>query len=333
MLGTVSDLLRLVAVPVFAWAAYRDVRTRRVPNRTWYPLVALGVVLLVFEVAGALPANGYEDRLFLLRAGLSVGFVAPLGYVFWRIGGFGGADAKALISLAVLLPTYPTYFLPGLGLPVERATLGVFSMTVLTNTVLVGLAYPLVLFARNALSGTVSPISFVGRRVALKDLPTTHGRLFEAPDGVTRRGLDVDALRMYLRWRGLSFAALRADPEACRDPASVGATNDPTGGAVDADAVDAADWTDEPAGGDGATDAAADDPWAAERFLAEIDGSAYGTTPETLRGGLDVLTEDGRDDVWVSPGIPFIVPMFVGLLVAFTYGDVLVGVLGLFGVV
>jgi preflagellin peptidase FlaK len=337
MLGTVPDLLRLVALPVFGWAAYRDVRTRRVPNRTWYPLVALGVVLLAVEVVGVLPVDGYEERLFLLRTGLSIGFVVPLSYVFWRIGGFGGADAKALMTLAVLLPTYPTYFLPGVGLPVERATLGVFSMTVLTNTVIVGLAYPLFLAVRNAVAGVFSPVAFVGRRVPLEELSTTHGRLFEVPEGFTRRGLDIDALRMYLRWRGLSLAALRANPEACRSPANVGETNHPTDGAVDTDAVDAADWTsvdDVDVDADAERDAdAVDDPWAAERFLDEIEGSAYGTTPETLRDGLEVLTEAERDRVWVSPGIPFIVPMFVGLLLAFTYGDVLIGLLGLFGVV
>jgi preflagellin peptidase FlaK len=49
-----------------------------------------------------------------------------------------------------------------------------------------------------------------------------------------------------------------------------------------------------------------------------------------LREGLTVLTTE--DEVWVSPGIPFIVPMFVGLLVAFGYGDLLAGVLGALGV-
>jgi preflagellin peptidase FlaK len=329
MLGTAPDLLRLLVIPVFAWAAYRDVRTRRVPNRTWLPLVALGVVLLVVEVAGALPVSGYEDRLFLLRTGISVGFIVPLSYVFWRIGGFGGADAKALMTLAVLVPTYPTYFLPGVGLPLHRATLGVFSMTVLTNTVLVGLAYPLTLAARNALSGVVSPVSFVGRRVAVDELSRTHGRLFERPEGFTRRGLDLDALRMYLRWRGLSFAALREHPEACRHPGSVGETGEPSDGAVDTDAVDAAEWTDAPPV-EGDVDA---DPWGAEQFLAELDGNAYGTTPETLREGLEVLTEADRERVWVSPGIPFLVPMFVGLVVAFTYGDVFIALLAAVGVV
>ena len=39
--ASIPDLLRLVAVPAFAWVAYRDIETRRVPNRTWYPLPAL----------------------------------------------------------------------------------------------------------------------------------------------------------------------------------------------------------------------------------------------------------------------------------------------------
>ncbi|MFB6304080.1 MAG: A24 family peptidase C-terminal domain-containing protein, partial [Haloferacaceae archaeon] len=78
-------------------------------------------------------------------------------------------------------------------------------------------------------------------------------------------------------------------------------------------------------------DAGFDDPWAAERFLDEIEGSAYGTTPETLREGLETVVE--RDTVWISPGIPFLVPTFGGLVVGLTYGDVLFGFLSAAGLV
>lgn len=40
-----------------------------------------------------------------------------------------------------------------------------------------------------------------------------------------------------------------------------------------------------------------------------------------------------REAVWISPGIPFIVPMFVGLVVALIYGDILFGVLRALGIV
>ena len=315
--ASVPDILRLVAVPAFGYAAWTDVRRRRVSNRLWPPLVALGVVLLGVEAAGHLPPATPADRLFLVRVGASVGVLVPLSYLFWRVGGFGGADAKAFMTVAVLLPTYPAYFLPGLTLPAVPTRVGVFSLTVVTNTVLVGAAYPLAVGARNAVDGAVGPRMFLARRVPVASLPTRHGRLFETPDGSTARGVDLDALRMYLRWRGTTLSALRADPAAGRDPTSVGETNEVGDGGVDGPAVaDGGEQT--------------DDPWGAERFAAEV-GEPYGATPETLREGLETVADPDREAVWVSPGIPFVVPTFVGLVVAFGYGDLLFGLLSLVG--
>ena len=344
MFASVPDLLRLVAVPVLGWAALSDVRTRRVPNRLWPPLAGLGVVLLLWDLLGHVPPVGVADWRFLLQAGISLVFVVPLSYLFWRMGGFGGADAKALITLAVLLPTYPRYLLPTVALPLVETPIGVFSFTVLTNTVVVAVAYPLALGVRNLRAGEIAPVMVFGRRVDVADLATTHGRLFETTDGYTRGGLDIDALRMYLRWRGGSLAELRERPTAYRDPGTVGETFDPTDGRVDAGvATDGgvARGMDEPGGastvdrhGSGAgspvgDDESFDDPWAAERFLESIDGTAYGTTPERLRAGLELVAT--RERVWISPGIPFLVPMFVGLLAAFTYGDLLFGLLAALG--
>jgi len=330
--ATLADWLRLLAVPAFAWAAYRDVRTRRVPNAVWLPLVAVGVLALSLDAADlfVIEPTPFRQDVFLIRVVASLGLVAPMGYLFWRIGGFGGADAKALITIAVLFPATPAYLFatPSVALPLHSGGL-VFSLAVLTNTVLFGLASPLALAARNALAGRFRPSMFVGRPVSIDRLATTYGRLLETPEGFTRRGLDVDALRMYLRWRGTSLGELRAAPADHRDPASIGATNDPGDGSLAASGPVA----------DGGPRRAArkvafedsDDPWGAARFLAEIEGDAYGTTPEALREGLEVVTEPGRERVWVTPGMPFILPMFLGLVVAIVYGDVLFWLLTLAG--
>jgi preflagellin peptidase FlaK len=353
MFATVPDVLRLAIVPVLGWAAWRDVETRRVPSVVWYPLVLLGFALLAWDALGHLSMATAADRLFFVRVGISLFFVAPLSYAFWWVGGFGGADAKALITVAILLPTFPTYYLPGIALPATATTLGVFSMTVLTNTVILSAGYPLALAVRNLLSGdTELPVAFLGRRLETADLETAHGRLFETTEGYTRSGLDLDALRMYLRWRGTTLSALRMDPEGHRDPASIRETHDPTDGVVGADVatdggtarVDAGDAaeTGDADRGDVDVDAGAatetgervaapDDPWGAAAFLDDVEGSAYGTTPETLREGLTVVA--ATDEVWISPGIPFIVPMFVGTVVAFVYGDILFGVVELLGLV
>jgi preflagellin peptidase FlaK len=235
------------------------------------------------------------------------------------------------MTLAVLFPTYPVFYLSTGAYPAVVTNVGVFSMTILTNAVLVGMAYPVYLGVRNGLRGDEAPVMFLGRRTDVSALPAEHGRLFETTDSFTRRGLDLDALRMYLRWRGTGLAALRANPAAYRDPESVGETHEPTDGAVDEAAVERREAPADVDEADADVEASFDDPWAAERFLAEIDGSAYGTTPETLREGLDVVTT--RESVWISPGIPFIVPLFLGLCLALTYGDLLFGLLRAVGAV
>jgi len=344
--ATLPDLLRLVAVPAFGWIAWRDVRTRRVPNRTWYPLAGLAVALLAWEAvtlfSGA--ATPIARQRFLVQVAISLGFVVPLTYGFWLMGGFGGADAKAFFVVALLFPTYPAYHLWQLGLeglpaslPLVTTSVGVFSLTILSNTVLVGVAYPLLLAVRNAAGGYLSPGMFVAKPVGPERAVREYGTLLEfetrgltadlSPSGLREyfswRGLDLDALRMYLRWRGLDLADVRADPERYRDPASLPAEPNPPG--------DGSMATD---GGRPVEDRpgeAAADPWGAAAFLEDIEGSAYGTTPETLRDGLDELVE--AEVVWISPGIPFIVPLFVGLVVSLTYGDLLFGVLTSLGAV
>lgn len=353
--GTLPDLLRLATVPVFGLLAYRDVKTRRIDNLTWVPLTALGVVLLGLEWRDAAAVGGTQLRLFFITTAISVGFVVSMAYIFHFLGAFGGADARALMTIAVLYPSYPGYVggevlsVAGVTIPVaDPAPVAVLSFTILTNAVAWGIAYPLLLAVRNGAMGHVSRRMFVGVPVRWDAVPKTHGKLLDDESkGVGDRlralayprgsGLDLDAVRMYLRWRGATLAELRADPDRYRDPDSLPAKpNDPTDGAVDVatdggepmgdEDVVAGDATEGRQPDDDATD---DDPWGAAAFLDDIEGDAYGTSPERLRDGLDRLTT--AEQLWVTPGIPFLVPVFLGLVAAFTYGDLLVGLLRALG--
>ncbi|QCC55841.1 A24 family peptidase C-terminal domain-containing protein [Natronorubrum bangense] len=323
--ATGPDLLRLVAVPVFAWVAVRDIKTRRVSSGVWIPLALLGLIALVWEGRLAWDAGGFAwSHEFLIPTAVSLGFVVPIAYLFWWFGGFGGADAKALLVLALLFPTFPQYTVGSWTLPMTTTPIGTFSFTVLTNAVVVGMAIPIVLTIRNAAAGRITPVMVIGWPISWDDVPETHGRLLETLEGRSRGGLDLDALRMYLRWRGLSLADVRTHPDRYRDPATLPAEpNPPTDGAVTATVRSDGGATLEADNSD--LTAATDDPWGAEAFLADIEGTAYGTTPEELREGLEVLAE--KDTVWISPGAPFLVPVFVGLAIALVYGDLLIGTL------
>ncbi len=323
--ATIPDLLRLVALPVFAWTAIRDVKTRRVSSTVWIPLAALGAVALLWDGWIAWSAGGSAwTHDFLLPAAVSLGFVVPIAYLFWWVGGFGGADAKALLVIALLFPTFPQYTVGPWLFPLTSTPVETFSLTILTNAVLVGLAIPIALAARNAAAGRIAPVMFIGWPVTWGRLAESHGTILSTPTGLSRGGLDIDALRMYLRWRGLTLAALRGAPDRYRDPTTLpDEPNPPTDGAVDvgpdvrSDGGTDPDTEQEPQ--------AIDDPWGAEAFLDDIEGRAYGTSPEELRAGLDVVAE--QETIWISPGTPFLVPVFVGLLIGLLYGDLLISAL------
>lgn len=310
VVASLPDILRLVAVPAFMLAAYQDLRTRRVSNRLWPPLVAVAVVALLLEAWMAYEDGGAVWREFILVTGLSIGLLIPLAYGFWYFGGFGGADAKAIMVLAVLFPTIPHYEFANWIIPASEFAAGVFSLSILTNAVLLGLLYPLTLLSINIWGRTFDRRMFLGRKISVTQTVELPGRLLETPAGV-ERGLDLDALRMYLRWRDSDLDALLADPDHHRSTVPTD-PEDPGDGAI-------------PDGG------ANEDPWAAEAFLKDTQHGAYGTTPEMLRASLELLVE--REQVWYTPGIPFILLMFGGILVALTYGDILGTIMTMLGLV
>ena len=350
-MNSALDLLRLLVVPFFAWAAYTDVRTRRIPNRVWPPLFVAGVVLLALTLQRALAPGAPYASVALPAAVISLGVVAPIAYLFWLFGGFGGADAKALLVLSLLFPIYPAYEVAGVVLPLpgNENALGSFAFTILTNTVLAGVLYPLALSVRNAANGEFALGMFLGKRVHAGSVDERYGTLMGRNDGMDAGSLDLDAVRMYLQWRGETLDRVRSHGSELRDPGTLpDAPNDPGDGNVDASAAGSGSGSEgedpvAPDGGDRDPDAEAtdadletdgadaetddgdaadveyEDAWGADAFLDDVEGDAYGTSPDALRAGLDVLAT--AEKVWVSPGIPFIVPMFVGLVLALTVGD------------
>lgn len=380
MVASTTDLLRLAVIPVFAWAAWRDLETRRLPNWLWLALLAFGGGLLIVDAVQRFPFTTYRGGVWLFAVGKSFILVVPLGYILWWRGGMGAADAKAIITLAVLLPVTPEYAIGGTVVPLVAAPHGTFPLTIVSNAVLAAALVPVAMAVYNLSRGwTHIPGMFISRRVSIDSLPDRAGKLIETSD--TRRAsngpdmegdtvedetasasLDLDVLRMYLRWRGITLATLRANPELARQPDSIGETHSPSDGRVDIE--DDLNWGDtdsgqlaDPAAGGTASDGgecntngdsestydsggdagdheaqAGDDPWGAAAFINSIDRSTYGVNHIELRRGLDVIADPDRDQIAVRPGVPFIIPLFVGIVTALTYGDILfAGILRLLG--
>jgi len=327
--AALTDLLRLLAVPVLGWAAIRDVKTRRVPDKAWLPLATLGVILLSLDMFRVLNGTGItlaEQELFLMRVGISLGLPAPLGYMFWRFNLIGGADAKALIVIAVLFPVFPSYEIGALTFP-QSTVLGVFSFTILSNSVLFGATYPVWTTIKNAAAGQFSLKMVFGIVMKPTDLETKYGGLLGTESSSVLSGLDLDVLRMYLQWRGITIETIRSNPDRYRDPETIPRNpNTPGDGTVSAfQNARASDFKNlETMELDVEIDP--DDAWGSEAFFDMMGGNIYGTTPEDLETGLDTISTNSQ--VWITPGTPFIVPIFGGLLISLLYGDVLHQIIG-----
>ncbi len=120
-----------ISLSILLYSSWRDYKTREVSNRVWAIYAPIALVLslgqfLLFEPS-KLP-------LFGLSAGLTIAFALLLFYS----GGFGGADSKALICIALSMPFFPTILLKPLlyeGLsPLSQI---VFPVTILSNSVLI----------------------------------------------------------------------------------------------------------------------------------------------------------------------------------------------------
>lgn len=119
----------------------------------------------------------FTDGLSYLMPLLSSGIlVFTVVYILFQFGAFGGGDAKGLIVLSILFPSYPVFSFSGnlyplLGVP----QIGFFTFTVLGNALLLTTLVPLGMFGYNLLH--FSPVMiknplymFIGYRTEISSL-------------------------------------------------------------------------------------------------------------------------------------------------------------------
>lgn len=129
-----------VTVVILLYASWSDFKTREVSNRVW---VIYGPIAIALSIAEFLL---YEPSKLLLF-GASVGFTIGLAFLLFYSGGFGGADSKALMCIAVALPFAPTAFTPTFG--ISPTSQFIFPLTIFSNGVLFAAASGIYMIVRN----------------------------------------------------------------------------------------------------------------------------------------------------------------------------------------
>ncbi len=128
------EFLRLILLlGTLLYGSYYDWKSREVSDSVWiFPSIA-GMSLQVYEIIFL------YHMVDLYLTAFSIGLTTAAALAFYKLGFFGGADAKALIAASLILPTYST-----------RSSLHPFaSLTVLTNGVILTVFLPLAYALRN----------------------------------------------------------------------------------------------------------------------------------------------------------------------------------------
>ena len=124
------DQIRIIlSLVMLGIATMSDIKKREISDFIWIIFGGIGFGLIFL-------GTDFNQELF--RVGISL-IVAPFAILIWRIGLFGGADAFAIIVLAIIAP----------GLTVSHSTIMPF--TVLTNTVLISIVPMIINVTRNSI--------------------------------------------------------------------------------------------------------------------------------------------------------------------------------------
>lgn len=312
--STFPDLIRLTIIPLFVYLSWKDIRTRTVENKYWVPLLVVGAVLLFWE--GVVAYNSPSWRYFWLSSISSVFFFIPLMYVFWYMGAFGGADAKAFMAIALFIPSYPTYYLESIAVPVTNG-LNVFAFAVLTNAGIIAMFSLLFIFCYNVYQKNIAKPMFIGVKTPVHDAIDSHGQLLESDTGLTMGGVQLSTIKKYLEWREATLEELQQDPDCYRHPETVSTITNKDNQGIQHDETEVKDI-------EGARDGdvSSEDWWGVDKFLSTSEYTIHdSSTPEEIREGIERLINGG--DVWVAPGTPFIAYITIGLVFAFVYGNVI----------
>jgi preflagellin peptidase FlaK len=135
-----------LSLALLLYASWSDYKTREVTNRVWAIYAPTALILTIAEIL----LYEHDPLSKLAFFGLSFGVTAAFAIILFYSGGFGGADSKALICIALALPfSTETLFNPLIASGISPLSQTLFPLTIFTNSVLFAAASGIYMLLRN----------------------------------------------------------------------------------------------------------------------------------------------------------------------------------------
>ena len=157
--GILLNIIRLVVgVIILSYASYTDIKIRRAANMLWVVMGSIGAILLVIQYF----TTGFDNILYLAFIPIMIAFM----YILFRLKLiFGGADAKAIMALAILVPLEPAI----LDFPLWKESVMPFSWIIFSNAVILFILIPLSLLIYNIIKRSVEfPYCVLGYKTSIE---------------------------------------------------------------------------------------------------------------------------------------------------------------------
>jgi preflagellin peptidase FlaK len=230
--GMYLDATRLVVgFLILLIASYTDIKTRRASNILWVIMAIVGGMILIIQYFTGEITNYY----ILIFIPIMIGLV----YLLFQLGLiFGGADAKALMAIAILVPTQPQiYQIP--QIPIWGQSYMPAAWTIFSNSVILFLAIPVAMFLYNIFKRNIKfPYCLLGYRMKI-----------------------AEAREKFV--------------------------------------------------------------WPLEKLVDGERKFAYMPKGYDTEDEFDEFEKNGITEIWVTPKIPFMIPLLVGFIFTFVFGDIL----------
>ncbi len=309
MLDIIStDLLRIaIIIPVLLYASYTDILSRRVQDSVWAIPTLLALILLGYDAYTG-------DALTVgLAAAFSFIIIGGFAYIIYQLRIFYGADYKAFLLIAILFPWHPeissfplyelaviydmSYVLsshePIISSLLTYSAVNLFGFTVFVNTTIFSISYFVLNIIHNIKNNTFDiskPLrTTCARKVPVSELNTMHAQIINSPTSKNKIKRGYEFITNGLNGMSTDFFK---DYETWYENTQTVSNN------VNINDVDIR----------------------LKEFVEDNEDWIMTDEQEDMQKIKQILNQD---TVWVTPGVPFIVPITIGVITAIIFGNLI----------
>lgn len=193
-LPVTPDMLRLLIVPIFIFAAVLDYKKRVVYNQLWIPAIGLLIIILLWDFLILLTESESALTTYLQSFSISVILGSSIAHMLYTSGNIGGADMKGIIYLSFLFPKPPSITLADYTFPSTPGTTPIFSLTVLLNAIVISTSFRTYILYQNMNNSDTKSLNSKTYEVATEILSEKHG-FFKTDNG---KEIRIENIRTYI---------------------------------------------------------------------------------------------------------------------------------------